>query len=139
MNGGKDVKIGHDKRPVSVIPSDEQPLYNIANGELLTDEFGNPNVEQSQYQAAYLINTVNVEGVELDIREDALVEIAKKAIERKTGARGLRSILEKILMETMYKIPSENSLLKVVVDAAVVVEENEPLMVYDKEKERKRG
>ncbi len=42
-------------------------------------------------------------------------------------------------METMYKIPSENSLLKVVVDAAVVAEENEPLMVYDKEKERKRG
>ena len=41
MNGGKDVKIGHDKRPVSIIPSDEQPLYNIANGELLTDEFGN--------------------------------------------------------------------------------------------------
>ena len=41
MNGGKDVKIGHDKRPVSVIPSDEQPLYNIGNGELLTDEFGN--------------------------------------------------------------------------------------------------
>ena len=42
MNGGKDVKIGHDKRPVSVVPSDEQPLYNIANGEILTDEFGNP-------------------------------------------------------------------------------------------------
>ena len=44
MNGGKDVKLGHDKRPVSIIPSDEQPLYNIANGELLTDEFGNPLV-----------------------------------------------------------------------------------------------
>ena len=42
MNGGKDDKIGHDKRPVSVVPSDEQPLYNIQNGELLTDEFGNP-------------------------------------------------------------------------------------------------
>ena len=42
MNGGKDIKIGHDKRPVSVVPSDEQPLYNIQNGELLTDEFGNP-------------------------------------------------------------------------------------------------
>ena len=42
MNGGKDVKIGHDKRPVSVVPSDEQLLYNIANGEILTDEFGNP-------------------------------------------------------------------------------------------------
>ena len=49
MNGGKDVKIGHDKRPVSVVPSDQQPLYNIANGEILTDEFGNPlitNVDQ---------------------------------------------------------------------------------------------
>tara|TARA_Y100001972_G_scaffold101166_1_gene125945 strand:+ start:3307 stop:7353 length:4047 start_codon:yes stop_codon:yes gene_type:complete len=44
MNGGKDVKIGHDKRPVSVIPSDEQPLFNIANGIRLTDEFGNPLV-----------------------------------------------------------------------------------------------
>ena len=49
MNGGKDVKIGHDKRPVSVVPADQKPLYNIANGEILTDEFGNPlitNVDQ---------------------------------------------------------------------------------------------
>ncbi len=44
MNGGKDVKIGHDKRPVSVIPLDEQPLFNISNGVRLTDEFGNPLV-----------------------------------------------------------------------------------------------
>ena len=42
MNGGKDVKIGHDKRPVAIIPKDEVNLYNIANGEILTDEFGNP-------------------------------------------------------------------------------------------------
>jgi len=42
MNGGKDIKIGHDKRPVSIIPVSEEPLYNIANGEILTDEFGNP-------------------------------------------------------------------------------------------------
>ena len=46
MNGGKDVKIGHDKRPVSVVPSDEQLLYNIANGEVLTDEFGNPLITE---------------------------------------------------------------------------------------------
>ena len=46
MNGGKDVKIGHDKRPVSVVPSDQQPLYNIANGEILTDEFGNPLITE---------------------------------------------------------------------------------------------
>ena len=61
-----------------------------------------------------------MEDVELDIRDDALSEIAKKAIERKTGARGLRSILESILMETMYKVPSEESLNKVVLDASVV-------------------
>ena len=42
MNGGKDIKIGHDKRPVSIVPISEEPLYNIANGEILTDEFGNP-------------------------------------------------------------------------------------------------
>ncbi len=58
--------------------------------------------------------------IELDIREEALLEIAKKAIERKTGARGLRSIIENILMETMYKVPSEDALNKVVVDASVV-------------------
>ena len=46
MNGGKDIKIGHDKRPISVVPSDEQPLYNIANGEVLTDEFGNELVTE---------------------------------------------------------------------------------------------
>ena len=46
MNGGKDVKIGHDKRPVSVIPLDEQPLYNISSGEVLTDEFGNPLITE---------------------------------------------------------------------------------------------
>ena len=81
----------------------------------------------------------DMEGVELDIREEALSEIAKKAIERKTGARGLRSILEDILMETMYKVPSEDALQKVVLDAAVVRGESEPLLVYEKSKERKSG
>ena len=46
MNGGKDVKFGDDKRPVSVVPSNEQSLYNISNGELLTDEFGNPLITE---------------------------------------------------------------------------------------------
>ena len=80
-----------------------------------------------------------MEDVELDIREDALSEIAKKAIERKTGARGLRSILENILMETMYKVPSEESLNKVVLDGAVVRGESEPLMVYEKTSKTKTG
>ena len=80
-----------------------------------------------------------MEDVELDIREDALSEIAKKAIERKTGARGLRSILELILMETMYKVPSEESLNKVVLDGSVVKGESEPLMVYEKSSKTKTG
>ena len=80
-----------------------------------------------------------MEGVELDIREEALHELAKQAIERKTGARGLRSIIEKVLMETMYKIPSESSLQKVVIDDSVVKGESEPLMVFEKTKERKSG
>ena len=80
-----------------------------------------------------------MEGVELDIREEALLEISKKAIERKTGARGLRSIIESILMETMYKVPSEEGLNKVVVDASVVKGESEPLLVYEKTSKSKTG
>ena len=80
-----------------------------------------------------------MEGVELDIREEALLEISKKAIERKTGARGLRSIIENILMETMYKVPSEDDLNKVVVDASVVKGESEPLLVYEKASKSKTG
>ena len=78
-----------------------------------------------------------MEGIELDIREEALYEIAKKAMERKTGARGLRSIIERILMETMYKVPSETNLQKVVVDASVIEGGTEPLLVYEKAKEKK--
>ncbi|HJM15277.1 MAG TPA: ATP-dependent Clp protease ATP-binding subunit ClpX [SAR86 cluster bacterium] len=80
-----------------------------------------------------------MEDVELDIREEALLEIAKKAIERKTGARGLRSIIENILMETMYKVPSEDSLKKVVIDNSVVTGESEPLLVYEKASKSKTG
>ena len=80
-----------------------------------------------------------MENVELDIREEALLEIAKKAILRKTGARGLRSIIENILMETMYKVPSEDSLNKVVIDASVVNGESEPLLVYEKSSKSKTG
>ena len=80
-----------------------------------------------------------MEGVELDIRKEALLEISKKAIERKTGARGLRSIIENILMETMYKVPSEASLNKVVLDASVIKGESEPLLVYEEASKSKTG
>ncbi|UVW33779.1 ATP-dependent Clp protease ATP-binding subunit ClpX [SAR92 clade bacterium H455] len=84
------------------------------------------NALVKQYQALF-----DMEGVELDLRRDALDAIAEKAIERKTGARGLRSILETVLLDTMYLIPSEASVVKVVVDAAVINGDNEPLLVYE--------
>ena len=62
---------------------------------------------------------------------DALLAIAAKAQERKTGARGLRSIMEGVLLETMYKIPSEENVSKVVIDAAVISGESEPLLMYE--------
>ena len=68
--------------------------------------------------------------MELDLRADALEAIAEKAIERKTGARGLRSIVETVLLDTMYDIPSADDVVKVVVDAAVIKGESEPLLVY---------
>jgi ATP-dependent Clp protease ATP-binding subunit ClpX len=74
-----------------------------------------------------------MENVELDIRDDALNEIAKKAISMKTGARGLRSIIENILLDTMYQVPSENELEKVVVDSSCVNGESAPLYVYQNE------
>lgn len=71
-----------------------------------------------------------MENVEIDFREDALRAVAKKAMERKTGARGLRSILENVLLETMYKVPSEPDVRKVVIDEAVIRGDSEPLLVY---------
>jgi len=73
-----------------------------------------------------------MEGVQIDFRPDALEAVAKKAMERKTGARGLRSIMESVLLDTMYRIPSEENVVKVVVDEAVIRGESEPLLVYER-------
>jgi len=71
-----------------------------------------------------------MEGVEVDFREDGLRAIAEKAMERKTGARGLRSILEGVLLDSMYNIPSRNDVSKVVIDESVIRGDSEPLLVY---------
>jgi ATP-dependent Clp protease ATP-binding subunit ClpX len=71
-----------------------------------------------------------MEGVEVDFREDGLHAVAEKAMERKTGARGLRSILEGILLESMYNIPSRDDVSKVVIDESVIRGDSEPLLVY---------
>ncbi len=71
-----------------------------------------------------------MEGVELEFRETALRAVAKKALERKTGARGLRSILEQSLLDVMYDIPSIENLIKVVIDEGVISGDNPPIMIY---------
>jgi ATP-dependent Clp protease ATP-binding subunit ClpX len=71
-----------------------------------------------------------MEGVEVDFREDGLNAVAERAMERKTGARGLRSILEGVLLESMYSIPSRDDVSKVVIDASVIRGDSEPLLVY---------
>jgi len=72
-----------------------------------------------------------MEHSELEIRSDVLSAIAQKAMERKTGARGLRTILEKVLLDTMYDLPSMDDVSKVVVDEAVIKGESDPLVIFD--------
>ena len=72
-----------------------------------------------------------MEHVEIQFRDDALHAIAKKAQERKTGARGLRSIMEVVLLDSMYKIPSLEDVSKVIIDAAVIEGESDPLLMYE--------
>ena len=72
-----------------------------------------------------------MEEVELDFRDDALKAIAQRAMERKTGARGLRSILENALLDIMYDIPSQKDVAKVVIDESVITESTEPLLIYE--------
>ena len=79
-----------------------------------------------QYQKLF-----EMEGVEVDFREEALRAVAKKAMDRKTGARGLRSILENVLLDTMYHIPSEENISKVVIDANSINGISEPIKIYE--------
>ncbi len=78
-----------------------------------------------------------MENVELEFRDEAIKAIAHKAMERKTGARGLRSILEHILLDTMYELPTAKGLQKVVIDESVVKGETKPLLIYEKEKQKR--
>ena len=73
----------------------------------------------------------DMEGVEVDFRDDALTAVAEKAMERKTGARGLRSILESVLLDTMYRLPSTESVKKVLIDGSVIRGETEPMLMYE--------
>ena len=83
-----------------------------------------------QYQQIF-----RFEGVKLIFKEEALLEIAKKAITKKTGARGLRTILESLLLKTMFDLPSQENVKEVIIDRSVVLGEKEPIVIYSKNKD----
>ncbi len=99
-----------------------EELDEVALIEILTQP---KNALLKQYQKMF-----SMEGVELEVREPALRAIAKRALERKTGARGLRSILELTLLNTMFDLPSLENVVKVVVDEGTITGDTPPLMIY---------
>jgi len=87
-------------------------------------------VEPKNALTKQYIKLFKMEGVELEFRESALLLISKKALERKTGARGLRSIMEHALLEIMFDLPSLSNLSKVVVDEGAILGETPPFLIY---------
>ena len=96
---------------------DEAALMSI-----LTDP---KNALTKQYRRLF-----EMEGAELEFRDDALKAVAHRAMQRKTGARGLRTILETVLLDTMYELPSMRNVAKVVIDETVIEGATQPYVVY---------
>ena len=86
-----------------------------------------------QYQELF-----KLDGAKLSFKESALKEIALKAIRKKTGARGLRSILENILLKTMYDLPSQENIKEVIVDAASVKGQSQPIIVHSESDDKSK-
>ncbi len=108
-------------------------LDEVALMKILTEP---KNALVKQYQ-----KLLRLEGVELEVRDEALRAVAKRATERKTGARGLRSILERSLLEIMFELPSVENVKKVVIEANVITDGAKPILIYadDDESTRKRA
>ena len=77
------------------------------------------------------VRMFEMENCEIEFRDEALRRVARKSMERKTGARGLRSIMENVLLDTMYDLPSTDGVAKVVIDTGVISGESKPLMIYE--------
>jgi ATP-dependent Clp protease ATP-binding subunit ClpX len=99
-----------------------QELEESALIEILVEP---KNALIKQYQKLFAM-----EGVELEVRPAALQSIARKALKRKTGARGLRSILEASLLDTMYELPNLENVTKVVVDEGMIEAGSKPILIY---------
>ena len=80
------------------------------------------------------IKLFEFENVKLIFKDDAILEIAKKAIHKKTGARGLRSIIESLLLKTMFKLPTMEDAVEVIIDQSTVKNNSEPLVIHSKSK-----
>ncbi|MBL1261906.1 MAG: ATP-dependent Clp protease ATP-binding subunit ClpX [Thiotrichaceae bacterium] len=141
-----DVKSKDDKRPVGEILNAVEPEDLVKYG-LIPEFVGRlpviATLEELDEESLIKILTepknaitkqfgklFEMEGCELEIRDDALSAVARRAMERKTGARGLRSIIEYVLLDTMYDLPSIENVAKVVVDESVINSDSEPLMIY---------
>jgi len=101
-------------------------LQELDEDALMTILTQPKNALVKQYQ-----RLLKLDGVDLEIREDALRAVAEKAMARKTGARGLRSILENALLETMYELPSKKGVMKISVEATTITEGARPLYIYE--------
>ena len=92
-------------------------------GKILQEQ----NSLTKQYQELF-----KLDGAKLTFKEAALKEIAQKAIKKKTGARGLRSILENILLKTMYDLPSQDNIEEVIIDSSAAKGQSQPVIVHSK-------
>jgi len=99
--------------------------------ELSEDQLVEILVEPKHAITKQYAKMFEMEGCEIEFREDALRAVARKTMDRKTGARGLRSIMESVLLDTMYDLPSMEAVSKVVIDEAVINGESKPLIIYD--------
>jgi len=100
-----------------------EELDEAALVQILTEP---KNALTKQYEKLF-----EMEGCEIEFREDALRAVATKAMARKTGARGLRTILEQVLLDTMYDLPSMDNVRKVVIDESVILGNSKPYMIFD--------
>ncbi len=146
MGFGAEVKSKDDKKAIGEVLRSVEPEDLIKFGlipeligrlpviatleELSTDALVQILIEPKNALVKQYQKLFSMEGVELEIRPAAMTAIAKRALERKTGARGLRSILESILLDTMYELPGMENVSKVVIDENVINSDAKPLVIY---------
>ncbi len=106
-------------------------LDELDEGQLMQILTEPKNALVKQYRRLFAM-----EGCEIEFRDEALRAVAKRAMERKTGARGLRSIVEGTLLDTMYDLPSMDSVSKVVIDGNTIGGDSEPLFIYEGDRQR---